>query len=220
MTDHEISCRGILFDCDGVLVDSLASAEQGWTQWAREYGVDPGDVLVGLHGRRSADTVAHFLPEARRAEGLARIEEIEIGSAGPIPSVPGAPELLAGLPANWAVVTSASPALVRARLAAADLPLPAVLVTGADVTAGKPAPDGYLKAAEALGIPISACVVVEDSVAGIAAGRAAGAGHVLGVGKGALATDADTVVPDLRGIRWGYQGLLVAQEVLLRPSQL
>jgi mannitol-1-/sugar-/sorbitol-6-phosphatase len=218
MTDREINCRGILFDSDGVLVDSLASAEQGWTQWAEEHGVDPLAVLVGLHGRRSADTVAHFLPEGRRAKGLARIEEIEINSAGSTSPIPGAPELLAELPANWAIVTSASPALLRARLAAAGLPLAPVLVTGADVAVGKPAPDGYLKAAEMLGLPITDCVVVEDSVMGIAAGRAAGAGHILGVGPGALATDADTVVADLHGAHWGSVGLLVAAVGRLRPA--
>jgi mannitol-1-/sugar-/sorbitol-6-phosphatase len=219
MTDREINCRGILFDSDGVLVDSLASAEQGWTQWAQEHGVDRGDVLIGLHGRRSADTVAHFLPETGRAEGLARIEEIEIDGAGSTSPIPGAPELLAELPANWAVVTSASPALLRARLAAAGLRLAPVLVTGADVAVGKPAPDGYRKAAEMLGVPISECVVVEDSVAGIAAGRAAGAGHVLGVGPGALATDADTVVADLRGVHWGSGGLLISDVGRLRPGE-
>jgi mannitol-1-/sugar-/sorbitol-6-phosphatase len=218
MTDLEISCQGVLFDCDGVLVDSLPSAERGWSQWAEEYGLDPADVLSGLHGRRSADTVGRFLPEGERAKGLARIEEIEVLDAGSISAIPGAPELLAGLGLKWAVVTSASPALLRARLSAAGLPVPPVLITGADVKVGKPAPDGYLRAAAALGLSISVCVVVEDSATGIAAGRAAQAVHVLGVGKGALATDADTVVADLRGVGWSPTGLRISSEGRLRPA--
>ncbi len=222
MTDVDLPGRAVLFDCDGVLVDSVAAAEVGWSQWAREYSLAPADVLSGLHGRRSADTVARFLPQALRAAGVARIEEIEIDGAGPIRAIPGAADLLSGLAADpssrWAVVTSASPALLRARLAAAGLPLPGVLVSGADVSVGKPAPDGYLKAAGALDVPISECVVVEDSVAGIAAGRAAGAGHVLGVGQGALVTDADTVVADLRGVRWADR-LWVPTPALLRSNR-
>ncbi len=65
-------------------------------------------------------------------------------------------------------------------------------------------------------VPISDCVVFEDSVAGVAAGRAAGAAHVVGVGEGALATDADLVVRDLREIRWDGRTLDIAAGSRLR----
>jgi sugar-phosphatase len=198
-----LHARAILFDSDGVLVDSNDDGDRAWSRWAGEHGLAPEDVLDGVHGRRSKETVARFLPEAQRADGVALIDELEISTAGATRPVPGAAELLRSLPgAGWAVVTSASPALLRARFAGARLPQPPVLVTGDDVREGKPAPDGYLRAAAELGVPIADCVVFEDSAAGIAAGRAAGAAHVVGVGEGALATDADPVVRDLRDIRW------------------
>jgi mannitol-1-/sugar-/sorbitol-6-phosphatase len=204
-----LACRGILFDCDGVLLDSTSTAERAWSRWAVEYELSPDAVLSGLHGRRSTDTVSTFLPESRHAEGLARIEHLEADDVASIRPIPGVAELLRTLPDNWAIVTSATKALLAARLQAMGLPTAPVVITGDDVTAGKPAPDGYLAAAAALGLPIADCVVVEDSPAGIAAGRAAGAGHVLGVGPLASATDADPVVRDLRAVTWNGSGLSV-----------
>ncbi|MGO1052733.1 HAD-IA family hydrolase [Crossiella sp. CA198] len=209
MTSRHIPCRAVLFDCDGVLVDSTGPAEDAWSQWAREYGLDPAVVLDGMHGVRSQDTVATYLPAEQRAEGHVRIEQIEIaGAEGTVP-IPGIPDLLAALPGNWAVVTSATLPLLRARLAAAGLPLPEVTITGEAVRQGKPSPEGYLAAAARLGVPIEQCVVVEDSAAGIQAGLAAGAGHVLGVGKGEATEAAHSAVPDLTGVSWDGSGLRV-----------
>jgi mannitol-1-/sugar-/sorbitol-6-phosphatase len=215
--DHvDLACHGVLFDFDGVLADSTDSAERAWSRWATEYSISPQEVLEGLHGRRSTDTVSTFLPEPQHAAGLARIEALEQGDVDGIRPIPGAVELLSGLPANWAIVTSGTPALLAARMAAAGLPKAPVVVTGEDVTAGKPAPDGYLKAAAALGIPISDCVVVEDAPAGIQSGRTAGAAGVLGVGELAVTTDADIVVQDLRGVTWTAAGLRVQAGSILR----
>jgi mannitol-1-/sugar-/sorbitol-6-phosphatase len=211
----EISCRGVLFDCDGVLLDSTGSAERAWSQWADEHSMPRELVLAGLHGRRSIDTVSAFLPPAARAAGHARIEELEIADVGNIRPIAGVVELLNSLPPNWAIVTSATAALLAARLGALGLPPVPVAITGTDVSTGKPAPDGYLKAAAVLGFAISDCVVVEDAPAGVEAGRAAGAGHVLGVGELALSTSADPVVRDLRGVTWTGSGLVVACESLL-----
>lgn len=218
--DVDLTCRGVLFDFDGVLADSTGSAERAWTRWAVEYSIEPELVLDGLHGRRSTDTVSTFLSEPMRAAGLARIEELEQGDVDGVRPIPGAVELLSGMPASWAIVTSGTPALLAARLQAAGLPTPPIVVTGDDVATGKPAPDGYRKAAADLGIPISDCVVVEDAPAGIQAGRAAGAGHVLGVGELAAATDADVVVRDLRGVSWCQSGLRVEYgSILQRPER-
>jgi sugar-phosphatase len=209
----------VLFDFDGVLADSTGSAERSWSRWATEYSISPAAVLDGLPGRRSTDTVSSFLAEPERAAALARIEELEQADVAGIRPIPGALELLSELPANWAIVTSGTPALLAGRLDAAGLPTPPVVVTGEDVTAGKPAPDGYLKAAAALGIPICECVVVEDAPAGIHAGRAAGAGAVLGIGELALTTDADVVVRDLRGVTWTGAGLRVRSDSILRGAR-
>jgi sugar-phosphatase len=210
-----LPCRGVLFDCDGVLVDSVASGQRGWSQWATEYGLDTAAVLAGVHGRRSAETVAMHVPAQLREEALRRIDAIELADAGSTTAIPGALELTATLAANWAVVTSAAPALLRARLTSAGLPVPIVTVTAADVTLGKPAPEGYLRAAAGLGLAIGDCIVIEDSPTGITAGRSAGAGHVIGVGAGARGTGAEPVIRDLRGLRWDGEALHVAASALL-----
>ncbi len=215
----KLEARALLFDSDGVLVDSNADGDQAWRQWAGEYGIGVDAVLDGVHGRRSMDTVSGFLPEPERAAGLALIEKIEISGAGATRAIPGADELVRAVPnTQWAVVTSASQALLRARFAGAGLPVPDSVITGDDVQTGKPAPDGYLLAAARLDVPISACVVFEDSPAGVAAGRSAGAGYVVGVGQRALDTDAQPVVRDLRGIRWDGQSVHIPAEALLRSD--
>ncbi|MDT7571544.1 MAG: mannitol-/sugar-/sorbitol-6-phosphatase [Actinomycetota bacterium] len=197
-----IPARGLLFDADGVLLDSDASVEIAWTRWARRWGLEPAVVLPMVHGRRSADTVALLIDGTDQQRALAEVDRFEVEDAGAVTPCPGAAELLASLSAgNWAVVTSGTRALVVARLAAAGLPMPAVLITAEDVPRGKPDPAGYLMAAESLGVPVSDCVVFEDSSAGIAAAVAAGAA-VVGVSERALDSDAPLVVHDLSDVRW------------------
>ena len=205
----DLACQAVLFDMDGVLTDSTVSAEHAWTQWAHEYGVDPDQVLRGLHGRRATDTVRMYAPHVH-AEALRRINEIEVADAGSTTAIPGARELVDSLPGNWALVTSAPPELLTVRLAAVGIPLPAVVINGDDVTRGKPDPEGYLRAADKLGVPIGECVVFEDSGNGIAAGLAAGAATVVGVGEGALESPAPVVVRDLRSARWTGDGIEVS----------
>jgi sugar-phosphatase len=200
--------RVVLFDCDGVLVDSDRSVTAAWSRWAEEHDLPAAEVMAVVHGRRSADTVASFLAAAQRADALARIDRYEVEAAGDVVAVPGARELLATCPGDaWAVVTSGRRELALARLAAAGLPLPAVLVTADDVRRGKPEPEGYLAAAELLGAPARDAIVIEDSVDGIRAARAAGAGAVLGVGDRARDADPDALVADLVGVSWTAHGL-------------
>jgi sugar-phosphatase len=90
VSDILLPCQGILFDCDGVLVDSVASGQRGWSQWALEYGLDPAQVLEGVHGRRSKDTVAMHVPAEQRQEALQRIDAIEIADAASTSAIPGA----------------------------------------------------------------------------------------------------------------------------------
>lgn len=90
-------------------------------------------------------------------------------------AIDGARELLLSLPHNrWAVVTSCGRTFAESLLKDAALPRPFVLIAAEDVAAGKPAPDGYLKAAQALGVPPERCIVVEDSSPGLTAARLAG----------------------------------------------
>lgn len=204
-----LPCTGILFDCDGVLVESDTMVLRSWTRWAHELNLIPEEILPTIHGRRAADTVTHFVAPQRREAALKLINAFELEDAAAVTAIPGAAELLASIPpSRWAVVTSGSRDLVHARLAAADLAIPDTLVTADDVSHGKPHPEGYLAGARLLGVPPQQCVVVEDATAGIRAARAARVRHVLGVGDRDFDRHRpDVAVPDLRSVHWTGAGL-------------
>jgi sugar-phosphatase len=172
----EISCEGVLFDLDGVLVDSTPAVERVWSKWALAHGLDPMETVRLAHGRPSIATVRDILPDADfEAENeiilRGELEDIE----GVVP-LPGARELLQSLPPErWALVTSCARPLADVRLKAAGLPVPRNKITCDDVRNGKPDPEPYLKGAALLGAPASRCVVFEDAPAGIRSGKAAGA---------------------------------------------
>ncbi len=199
----ELEVAALVFDNDGVLVDSVDAGNEAWTRWAEEHDQDPEHVLTVIHGRRAADTVADLLPADLVEAASARIDELELETAHRARALPGARALLTALAADgglrWAVATSGGRPLARARIEAAGLPLPEVLVTAEDVEAGKPAPDPYLTAATRLGVDPADCVVFEDTEAGIAAGGAAGA-TVVGVNLMAGPGVADHVVTDLASV--------------------
>ncbi len=172
----EIHCSGVLFDLDGVLIDSTPAVTRVWRQWAMEHGFDPEEVVARVHGRPSLATVREYLPNADHAAENREIERREMRDADGIITLPGARELLLQLPAKrWTIATSCTRSLAEVRLRAAGLPVPERIVTSTDVTLGKPHPEPFLKAATKLGFPASECVVVEDVPAGIRAGKAAGA---------------------------------------------
>jgi sugar-phosphatase len=170
----------VLLDMDGTLVDSDAAVERAWRAWAGEHGVDPAAALAIAHGSPADRTVRRLLPhlaEPAVAAAAARQLALQYDDLSDVTATPGADELVAtlarlGLP--WAVVTSADIRLAGARLTAAGIDAP-VLVTVEDVSVGKPDPEGYLRAAELLGVPSARCLVVEDAEVGLQAGRAAGA---------------------------------------------
>jgi len=170
-----IRCAALLFDMDGVLIDSTPIVARVWRRFALEHGLDPQEVVSRAHGRPSIATVRDYFPEADSEQLSRQVEQQEIEDLDGVIALPGSLELLRNLPASrWTVVTSATRALAQVRLKAAGLPAPRQIITADDVTHGKPHPEPYLKAANRLGYPPSQCVVLEDVPAGIRAGKAAG----------------------------------------------
>ncbi len=175
-----------LFDMDGTLLDSSAVVERVWMTWARNHGVDSKALLSALHGVRAEDTIRKFagphLDVARETAWILHAELNDIDGLVPLEGINAFIELLH--PNEWAVVTSATRDLATVRLHAVNLPCPRVFITAEDVQRGKPDPEGFLLAASRLGVPIGQCLVFEDSAAGVAAAKAAGAqvaivgGHV------------------------------------------
>ncbi|MBI3526989.1 MAG: HAD-IA family hydrolase [Betaproteobacteria bacterium] len=169
--------KALLFDMDGTVLNSIAAAEHVWGAWAIDHGLDIVSFLPTIHGVRSVDRIAALeLPGINPEIEAQAITEAEIASVDGIVEIAGAAKFLRSLPANrWAIVTSAPLALAKARLKAAGLPLPKVLVTSEDVTTGKPDPEGYELAAKKLGVNAKECLIFEDSAVGILAAQAAGA---------------------------------------------
>src|SRR5579863_4629044 len=172
----EIICSGMLFDLDGVLVDSTPAVARVWARWATEHDLDPGEIVRRAHGRPSITTIREILPNADAEAENRKVERAEIEDLEGVVPLPGATELLAALPlGRWTIVTSCTRPLAMVRLRAAGLPIPESIVTATDVTRGKPDPEPYLKGAVRLGLPAAECVVIEDAPAGVRAGKAAGA---------------------------------------------
>lgn len=172
-----------LFDMDGTLLDSSAVVERVWLTWAERHGVDPKALFKGLHGVRAEDTIRRFagpdMDVARETQWILQSELADVEGLVPLDGIGSFLERLK--PDEWAVVTSATLALASVRIQAAKLPLPRVMVTAEDVRCGKPDPEGFLLAAKRLGVSIGDCLVFEDSPAGVASAKAAGA-HVAIVG--------------------------------------
>lgn len=201
----EISCKALLFDLDGVLVDSTPVVERVWRKWAVEHGFDPEEVVHKAHGRPSLATVRDFLPNADHEAENREVERREIEDLDGVIALPGARELLEALPSGqWTVVTSCTRPLAEVRIRAAGLRVPPRIVTSSDIQHGKPHPEPYLKGAAMLGFPASECVVVEDVPAGVRAGKSAGA-RVIAFpttlpASQLMAAGADWVVPNCRAI--------------------
>jgi sugar-phosphatase len=205
-----IDCAGILFDMDGVLVDSTPAVARVWSRWALLHGFDPEMATRLAHGRPSLATVQELLPnaspEVQRREN-AWMEREEIADVADVVALPGARELLSALaPQHFAVVTSATRALAEVRLQAGGLLRFAQhLITSGDITRGKPDPEPYMKGAAVLRLRPVHCVVIEDAPAGIRSGKAAGA-RVIGLRTTSTddelrAAGADWIVKDCSALR-------------------
>ena len=199
----EMTASALLFDMDGTLLNSDVPMIRAYTALARRYALDPTLVLETSRGRRVVDTINTLAPKhADVRADLAFVEQLELEDLSGVIAIPGASFLLHSLPSHtWAVVTSASRELACRRFMAAGLPLPNVMITAEDVTLGKPDPEGYLLAAQRLGVDVQRCIVFEDAVAGVAAARAAGA-QVIAITT-ALAADqfGETLcIPDMHAV--------------------
>jgi sugar-phosphatase len=200
----------ILFDLDGVLVDSTRSVVRQWGIWAREHDIDPARFAQIGHGVRSIEVVRQLAPYLDAAEEVRMLEAREAADQEGVTVMPGAAELLRSIPeGRWCVVTSGTRHLALARLALGKLPVPKVMVTADDVVNGKPHPEPYLKGAGLLGADPKQCLVIEDAPAGI---RAAHAGGMKAVGLTSTYTvaelsEADAVIQRLAQIALSVDGM-------------
>lgn len=201
----EVEVNGLLFDNDGVLMDSTAAVEASWRAFASWYDLPADDVLSRVHGRRSRDVITHYAGQlpVSSDEAFARYIDACVREFSDVTLLPGAADLISSLPRHgWAVVTSGTRMVTEARMAAARLPRPPVLITAEDVPAGKPLPAPYRIAAEQLDLDPADCLAVEDSPAGLASAHGAGC-----ITLGLLTThphedlDTDLITTDLTGVR-------------------
>lgn len=202
------SCSAILFDLDGVLVDSTRAVDREWREWARRKGIDGDAVMAIAHGVRTVEVIRQVAPHLDAEAEAAEIENDEAHDPDVV-AMPGALDLVRSIPAGrWGVVTSGTKLLASARLQFCGLPVPNVLVTSDDVTNGKPHPEPYLKGAERIGVPATECLVIEDAPAGIESARAGGM-KVIGMASTYVPsklTKADAVVQKLGLIRVSANG--------------
>lgn len=203
---RHLTTVAVLFDMDGTIVDSTTVVETIWGQFAERFEIDVDELFAYSHGRQSRDTIRHFLPHGYDVAEITREQEArELTLMDGIVEIPGAASLLEDLrSAPVAVVTSAPRELAIARMAAAGLRVPSVLVAAEDVTDGKPDPESYLTAATQLGVDAEDCVVFEDAQAGIESALASGAHTVVVGGLHSPAADGLLRIADFGGLSASY----------------
>ncbi|KAI1774937.1 HAD-like protein [Hypoxylon cercidicola] len=208
----EVSFKGLLFDMDGTIIDSTAAVVKHWQTIGNEIGVDPEVILQTSHGRRSIDMLKMLSPEkanweyVRHMEGL--LPKLHGADATEIPGARALLDDLISADAKWTIVTSGTEPLVAGWLDVMKLPRPEHLVTAESVANGKPDPTCYILGREKLGLSAGdspEVLVLEDSPAGIKAGKAAGC-KVLGLvtshtADKVLAAEPDWIVLDLRSVK-------------------
>jgi len=204
---NEIPCAALLFDLDGVLINSTPAVSRVWRKWAVEHGFNPEEVVARAHGRPSLTTIREYLPKANHEAENREVERREIEDLEGVVPLPGALDLLASLPEErWTIVTSCTRALAEVRIKAAGLPLPRKMITSNDIQHGKPNPEPYSKGAALLGFPAEECIVLEDVPAGVRAGKSAGArvvGFTTTVEAPALEeAGPDWIFKDCAHLRW------------------
>jgi mannitol-1-/sugar-/sorbitol-6-phosphatase len=197
-------CSAILFDLDGVLVDSTRSVERQWRIWAREQGIDEEKVMAVAHGVRAIEVIRTVAPHFDAEAEVRKLESREAADHDGVTVMPGAADLVRSIPdGRWGVVTSGTRHLATARLRLAGIPVPKVMVAADDVTRGKPHPEPYLKGAELLGENPAECLVIEDAPAGIRSAHAGGMKVIAltSTYRAPALSEADEVVQKLEQIR-------------------
>jgi mannitol-1-/sugar-/sorbitol-6-phosphatase len=202
-------CSAVLFDLDGVLVDSTTAVDRVWRLWARSHGVDEEKVIAVAHGVRTLEVIRAVAPHLDAQVEAQRLENREGAERDGVVVMAGAAELVESVPeGRWGVVTSGTRDLAAARLRWAGIPVPNVMISADDVVNGKPDPEPYLKGAERLGFAPRDCLVIEDAPAGIQSAHAAGM-KVIGMASTFLPPmlkSADAVVEKLALIRVNLDG--------------
>lgn len=204
ISTERMRCDGVLFDMDGVLVDSRAVVERTWRRWATRHALDPEPILHIAHGLRTRESLRLVYPELAVDQEVAWLDAAELEDLAGVIALPGAAELLAALPdSRWTIVTSAGRDLAALRLRRAGLPVPSHMVTSEDVPRGKPAPDGYRLGAGRLGLECGRAVVVEDAPPGLQAAMAAGMRTiaVTTTHRADQLAGAQAILPDLASVR-------------------
>ncbi|KAA8567288.1 hypothetical protein MFRU_007g03230 [Monilinia fructicola] len=177
---QKVVFKGLLFDMDGTIIDSTNAIVKHWNQLGDEIGVDPNVILETSHGRRSMDVLKIIAPEKANWEYIKHAEGLIPEKYGDdAVEIPGARPLLDSLNRGahpWAIVTSGTSPLVTGWLRVLKLPSPEHLVVAEDVPNGKPDPACYNLGKSKLSLshaPPNSILVLEDSPAGIRAGKAA-----------------------------------------------
>jgi mannitol-1-/sugar-/sorbitol-6-phosphatase len=207
-------CAAILFDLDGVLVDSTRSVERQWRIWAREHGIDEEKAVAIAHGVRAVEVIRAIAPHLDAEAEVVKLEALEAADHAGVAVMPGAIDLIHAIPdGRWGVVTSGRRNLAAARLQLAGIPSPPAMVTASDVMNGKPHPEPYLKGAELLGVNPAECLVIEDAPAGIRSAHAAGM-KVIALASTyptSALNEADAVVSKLDLIQIAFDGVRMLQ---------
>lgn len=198
-----LTCQAVMFDLDGVLVDSTPCVTRVWTAWAIEHGIDPDYVVHVAHGQKAIETIRKVAPQLDAESEMRKVEQMELDDTDGLRALPGASELLAALPPErYTIVTSGTRRLATKRLQVVGLPVPGNMVTADDVARGKPDPEPYLAGAAAVGFAAGECLVFEDAPSGIRSALAAGA-QVVAVAttyKPAELTAAGLIIPSLANV--------------------
>ncbi|MEF8816243.1 MAG: HAD family hydrolase [Salinibacter sp.] len=202
-------CDAILFDLDGVLIDSDAVIRRRWKRWADDRGIPFEEVEAVNTGRPAVEVIEEVAPHLDPETEIERLGDEMATDAADLEAFDGAKALLGRLPrGRWAIATSGRHRTATSRMAHVGLPEPEVLVTADDVERGKPAPEPYRRAADQLGIDPGRCVVFEDAPAGVESARRAGA-SVVGVATSAAPdalVAATAVVPQLNAVEIHPEG--------------
>lgn len=200
--------KAYLFDLDGVVIDSERQYTEIWQEIERHYPTGVENFAMRIKGTTLDDILSHYFPQPDVRKGvekmLYRLEGEMVYRYRP-----GSKQFLDKLKANkipMALVTSSNSDKMKHLYR--DIPEIAAyfdtIILGDMVSNSKPDPEGYLKVAEFLGVDPKDCVVVEDSLQGIHAGKNAGA-YVIGITgtipNEVLRSEADEVVESLEEIQ-------------------